>query len=201
MYTLIAATTNAHKLREIRSILNIRSIALKSLADFKNSPTVIEDGQTFEENAIKKAREYYEFFRQPVIADDSGLEVDALNNEPGVFSARYAGERATDADNNRLLLERMRHIPAEKRQARFICTVCFTDGKNLKTFTGVRQGIILHELQGEKGFGYDPLFFIPEYQKTYAQMDREEKNRISHRGLAFAQLKAYLEEKLNFSEI
>jgi len=196
MYTLIIATTNSHKVKEIKSLLDISGLELKSLADFEGYPEVVEDGHTFEENALKKALAYFNFFEQPVIADDSGLEVDVLNNEPGIFSARYAGEKATDEDNNRYLLKKMKGVPRNRRTARFVCSVCFMDGKEQRIFTGVREGIILDNLKGSKGFGYDPLFFVPEYDKTYAQLTAEEKNRISHRGLAFTRLKEYLTERL-----
>jgi len=197
MYKLIIATTNPYKVKEIKSLLDIDGLELKSLSDFEDYPSVTEDGRTFEENAAKKAQAYFEFFQKPVIADDSGLEVDALNNEPGIYSARYAGEQATDADNNRRLLEKMKGMPTGQRTARFVCSVCFMDGVDKKIFTGIRKGFILDKLQGREGFGYDPLFFVPEYFKTYAQMNAEEKNHVSHRGLAFAQLREYLINKMH----
>ncbi|HID38100.1 MAG TPA: RdgB/HAM1 family non-canonical purine NTP pyrophosphatase, partial [Calditrichaeota bacterium] len=173
MYKLIIATTNPYKVKEIKSLLDIDGLELKSLSDFEDYPSVTEDGRTFEENAAKKVQAYFEFFQKPVIADDSGLEVDALNNEPGIYSARYAGEQATDADNNRRLLEKMKGMPTGQRTARFVCSVCFMDGVDKKIFTGIRKGFILDKLQGREGFGYDPLFFVPEYFKTYAQMNAE----------------------------
>ena len=195
MYTLLVATTNPHKVKEIKSLLDIAGLKLLGLSDFDRYPKVIEDGKTFDENAVKKAETYFDYFGIPVIADDSGLEVDILKGEPGVYSARYAGEHATDADNNALLLKRLRGVPSQKRGAHFVCSVCFADATERRLFRGVREGRILEHPQGKGGFGYDPLFFVPALNKTFAQLSESEKNSISHRAMAFAELKKFLQEK------
>ncbi len=184
MHILIVATTNKDKIREFSRLLTQLDFELKSLKDFGSFPAVHEDGHTFAENAAKKARSYFDYFKEAVIADDTGLVVPALHNEPGVQSARYAGKNADYMQNNRLLMERIKKIPPENRTAYFTCTICYKDEKHEKFFSGRTQGIILDELQGNEGFGYDPLFFVPERNKTYAQLTIDEKNHISHRGKA-----------------
>lgn len=196
MFSLIIATTNPNKVSEIGLQLDTRSIILKSLADFQNFPQVEEDGATFKDNALKKAREYFRFFNLPVVADDSGLVVPALNDEPGVFSARYAGPGATYEDNNRLLIKKIKQISEKERLGKFICQICYKDGYEERIFSGITKGIILTHLTGEKGFGYDPLFYIAELNKTYAQLTTEEKNRISHRGKAIYGLNEFLKNKI-----
>ena len=203
MFTLIAATTNKNKLTEIRKEFDDDRIVLKSLADFSNYPEVIENGATFSENASQKARIYFDYFKKPVIADDSGLMVEALNNEPGVYSARYAGQNADYSANNKLLIEKIKNIPEEKRSAQFVCIICFKDENEEVFFEGIAEGIILTELRGKGGFGYDPLFYIPSLGKTYAQLSLEEKNALSHRGKALRKFEKYIREKLNiqFSQV
>lgn len=196
LFTLLAATSNQHKLVEIANTLADIPLQLKCLNEYSNYPQVNEDGSTFEENARKKARAYFEYSGLPTFADDSGLVVPALNGEPGVHSARYAGEKANYADNNRLLLEKIKSIPVDKREGQFICTICYIDEKYQECITGVSAGIILDRLQGTKGFGYDPLFYVPELGKTYAELLMEEKNLISHRGRAMILFREFLKNKI-----
>jgi len=196
MLTLIAATTNKHKLIEIQKLMCDINIKLKSLSDYSGYPDVIEDGKTFEENALKKARAYFNHFGLPVFADDSGLVVPALNNEPGVYSARYAGEHASYADNNKLLMKKIKKVDPNSRQGIFVCTICYKDDSHEKLLTGTTEGIILDELRGEGGFGYDPLFYLPGLNKCFAELSMEKKNDLSHRGKATIMLKEYLKNTI-----
>lgn len=196
MFELIVATQNTHKLDEIRPLLSNRPVQLKSLADFDTIPEIIEDGQTFEENAAIKAEICFKQFKQAVFADDSGLEVPALNNEPGIFSARYAGEHANHQANNLLLLKNMKHLSGPQRAARFVSTICYMDENGTYFFTGIAEGLILEHLQGRKGFGYDPLFFLPELNKTFAELSLEEKNRYSHRGKSVRKFIDFLDNRI-----
>lgn len=198
---ILIATGNAHKLSEIRDILADSGVELLGANDLGLSLEVDENGATFAENAALKARAFFEAARLPVLADDSGLEVPALNNAPGVYSARYAGEHANYARNNAYLLEQMRGLTGEERKARFVCTVCFKTEENEWFFTGTTEGYILDRLEGEQGFGYDPLFYVPELDRTYAQLSSEEKNRISHRGKALKKFKIFLQEYLKKIDI
>ncbi|HTP64743.1 MAG TPA: XTP/dITP diphosphatase [Geobacteraceae bacterium] len=193
MKELLAATGNRGKLAEIRGLLRDTVEILYSPDDFPAIPPVIEDGENFTENALKKALSAVRATGKPVIADDSGLEVDALGGRPGVLSARYAGEKAGDAANNARLLQELAHVPEERRSAAFRCVIalCLADG-SCRTFTGELKGVILKEPRGTGGFGYDPLFLVPEYGLTLAELSMEIKNVISHRGKAFDLLKAYL---------
>ena len=193
MKELLVATGNKGKLRELEVLLTGIVDRLYSLADFPDVPSVEEDGLTFAENALKKARSAAAATGMPVIADDSGLVVDALDGRPGVFSARFAGEGAGDAANNAKLLEEMRAVPAGQRSAAFKCAIayCRPDGE-CHTFTGELGGVILEWPAGEGGFGYDPLFLVPEYNQTLAELPMEIKNRISHRGAAFRSLQEHL---------
>jgi XTP/dITP diphosphohydrolase len=190
---LLVATGNKGKMNEIRQILAGFFEHLYCLGDFPNLPEVIENGLTFEENACKKALSAARATGIPSIADDSGLVVDALGGRPGVHSARYAGTGASDAENNRRLLDEMAGIMNHQRTASFYCAValCFPDG-TCKTFCGTLNGVLLNSPQGAGGFGYDPLFFIPEYGKTLAELGLEVKNGISHRGRALEKLAKYL---------
>jgi XTP/dITP diphosphohydrolase len=193
MKELLIATGNRGKFAEIQELLKETVEIFYSPEDFPSLPEVIEDGDTFEENAVKKGRSAAAATGKPVIADDSGLEVECLGGAPGVRSARYAGEMADDAANNDKLLKAIAHIPGEKRNAAFRCVValCFPDGR-CHTFSGSLKGIILKEPRGDGGFGYDPLFLVPEYQKTLAELPMEVKNTISHRGRALQELKHFL---------
>jgi XTP/dITP diphosphohydrolase len=198
MVSIIATTTNRHKFHEIAAILNLPKVRLLSLLDLGHhisAMDVEETGNTFEENAAIKAREYFRVIRRPLFADDSGLEVPALNNEPGVYSARYAGPGANYADNNRLLIQKIRDIPDSERGARFVCTICYKDEEQEAFFTGITEGLITDHLRGEQGFGYDPLFHVPGLGKTFAELTTEEKNALSHRGKAVRKLRSFLIEK------
>jgi XTP/dITP diphosphohydrolase len=184
---VIAATKNIGKLAEIREILKPLNIEVEAPA---NLPDVDEDGDTFEQNAIKKAAYICHYFKKAAIADDSGLEVDALDGKPGVYSARFAGLSATDEANNQKLLKLMKDVPGKKRTARFksVVALALPDGR-LYTAEGVCEGLITMEPKGNSGFGYDPLFFVPEEDKTFGEMTAERKNSLSHRAKALKELK------------
>ncbi len=191
---LLLATRNRDKFKEIKEILGENKWKLLSLEDFPETAEVIENGKTFSDNALKKARAAFKATGIPSLADDSGLEVDCLSGAPGVLSSRFAGEKATYRDNNEKLLSLMKDVPMERRRARFKCVVALVDDKEEKWVEGVCEGIILSEYRGENGFGYDPLFFVPEKNKTFAEMTRREKNEISHRGKAFRKMADLLRE-------
>jgi len=203
MKRLILASNNKKKINEMKEILKELDIDVKSLENENINIDVIEDGKTFEENAKKKAKEIYEFLLERgdknfiVLSDDSGLAVDYLNGEPGIYSARYAGEHGNDKRNNEKLLENLKGVQKENRGAKFICQLAmFTDqGKYFKV-TGDVRGSIIEELHGEGGFGYDPLFFYEPLGKTFGQLTSEEKNKISHRGVALKELKRTISEIL-----
>lgn len=193
---LLVATTNSGKLAEVEAALKDFPIQIIPLNDLCNFPSVVEDGRTFEENALKKVRTLAEFSGNLTLADDSGLEVDALNGAPGIHSARYSGEDANDARNNEKLLRVLQDLPWEKRGARFVCVMALcgpTSGRPREwIFHGECEGWIAFTPRGENGFGYDPLFFYPPLGKTFAEIDRETKGRFSHRGKALANLKQAL---------
>jgi XTP/dITP diphosphohydrolase len=177
-------------------MLDELNITLCSLNDYGNIPEILEDGQTFLDNALKKARIVSEFTGETVLADDSGLEVDVLDGRPGIFSARYAGPNATDEENIQKLLEALRGVPPEKRGAAFRCVlVLYQPDSRFETFDGHWQGKISERPLGNNGFGYDPVFFLPVYGLTAAQLPPEVKNRLSHRAQVFQQLKIYLQTK------
>jgi len=168
-------------------------IELVSLNDYSNVPEIIEDGMSFRENALKKARIISEFTGETVLADDSGLIVDALNGEPGIYSSRYAGPTATDVENNAKLLAELKNVPAEKRTASFHCAlVLYRKDGTFDSFEGKWQGQIIDERRGSNGFGYDPIFWVPELKMTAAELPADVKNKVSHRGQAFAKLKSSL---------
>ncbi|MCM0083888.1 XTP/dITP diphosphatase [Geomonas sp. Red32] len=198
MKEVIVATGNKGKLREFAELLKGVVDTVLSPADFGGLPEVEEDGETFEANAVKKARSAALLTGKPVLADDSGLCVDFLGGRPGVYSARFAGEGAGDAANNALLLSEMAGVPAEKRQAAFHCVIalCLPDG-SCRTFDGAISGVILEEARGEGGFGYDPLFLVPEYGQTFSELPMEIKNAISHRGRAMQMLREALAADAN----
>ncbi len=185
---LLVATGNRGKLKEIREILS--GIQVLGLFDIGIEADVEETGTTFAENAYIKAFEISKRSGFPVLADDSGLEVDALGGRPGVYSARFAGENATDDDNVKKLLDELKDVPENKRNARFACAMCliFPDGRKIESFGVSCPGIILNNKRGENGFGYDPVFFAPEFGKTFSEMTMEEKNKVSHRKAALADL-------------
>jgi XTP/dITP diphosphohydrolase len=192
MRKFIAATKNKGKLMEISEILRDFPFNILSMEEVGITKDIEEYGSTFEENALIKAREIFEMTKEMVMADDSGLEVDFLNGAPGIYSSRFAGEGATDKEKNKKLLSLLENVPFEKRTARFVCIVAviMPDGSHF-VVRGTCEGYIGLEEIGNNGFGYDPLFFIKEYNKTTAEMLPEEKHKISHRGRA---LKAMVEK-------
>ena len=190
---VIIASNNIHKLTEIKQMLKDFPFDVVSLNEAGINIEVVEDGKTFEENAYKKASEIMKITNEAVIADDSGLEVSALNGAPGVYSARFAGEHGNYKKNNLKLLEVLKEIPYDKRGARFVTTIVYLtpEGKKI-TAHGHVNGIIGFEEKGSNGFGYDPLFIVPELNKTFAELEPEEKNAISHRSRALSDLKKQL---------
>ncbi|MFW6112998.1 MAG: XTP/dITP diphosphatase [Thermodesulfobacteriota bacterium] len=197
-FTLVMATRNAGKVRELADLLGDLNVRLLSLNDFPELPEIPEEGATFADNAAAKARAVARLTGLPALADDSGLEVAALGGRPGVFSARYAQDRTggatpTDEDNWRKLLEELKDVPPAERQARFICEIAlaFPHGR-LVTTRGELAGTIALEPRGTQGFGYDPVFWLPDYQATVAELDPAVKNRLSHRGRALQKLKDIL---------
>lgn len=195
MKRLVLATTNSGKVRELKRLLADVPLEVCSLASYPPLPPVEEDGAGFLENACKKARAVARHTGEMTLADDSGIEVDALQGAPGVHSARYAGPNATDGENVAKLLEAMQGVPQEKRTAAFRCVLvlCDTEGHSV-VFEGTWTGQISEAPCGDGGFGYDPLFFVPEAGRTAAQMTPEEKNRLSHRARALEELKRYLRD-------
>ncbi len=193
MFELIVATGNKDKFREIKSILKGLKAKLYSLNDFSKAPKIVEDGDTFLDNAAKKAVVVSDFFSGCAVADDSGLEVDFLDGRPGIYSARFAGKKAGYSANNEKLLKLLKTVPFKKRKARFVCCVCFAcNGRVIKHFYGYLRGYIVEQPKGKNGFGYDPLFYVPFYEKTLAQMPAKIKNSISHRHNAFVKFERYL---------
>jgi XTP/dITP diphosphohydrolase len=186
MKRIVLATNNEHKIREIKQILSGLPAEILTLEDFPGAPRVEETGKTLEENAILKAEAVQGFTGLPSLADDSGLEVDALRGAPGVLSSRFAGEHCSFEDNNRKLLRMMSDVPQNRRTARFVCVVAWArDPEHITTLRGEVEGVIALEERGENGFGYDPVFYLPNLNKTFAQLPFEEKNKISHRARAF----------------
>ena len=191
---VIVATRNKGKLREFRDALKGLNLRIYGLSDFSDVPEIEEDGQSFTENALKKARFYSSYFGKLTLADDSGLEVASLKGEPGVHSARYAGERASSQENNQKLLEEMQGVPISKRGARFRCIVAVrSPGGREVLAEGSCTGRIGFKEKGRKGFGYDPLFILPRAGRTMAELSLEEKNRISHRGKALRKIRKVIQ--------
>ncbi|MEK4166944.1 XTP/dITP diphosphatase [Anoxybacillus sp. FSL W8-0104] len=189
MKRMIIATKNKGKIAEFQQLFAKKGVEIRSLLDYDDVPDVEETGKTFAENAILKATTIANMFHEPVIADDSGLIVDALNGEPGVYSARYAGEGKNDQANIEKVLTKLQGVPFEQRTARFHCTLAVAKPNgDVTTVDGVCEGYITEEPVGENGFGYDPIFFVPEKQRTMAQLTKEEKNEISHRAKALQHL-------------
>ena len=196
MHRILIATSNPGKLRDFAGAASSRGIEIASIPGFTSLPAVVEDGLTFEANARKKAEHYSRYAPgEIVLADDSGLEVDALGGAPGVHSARYAADaphllenNTEDEANNARLTRELRNVPPEKRTGRFVCVIAAArDGDTLAVFRGQAEGIILESPRGSNGFGYDPLFYFPQIQKTFAELPAEEKAQYSHRGAAFRQ--------------
>ena len=195
IHELVLATRNRHKVEELIALLRDLGIAIRTLDEFPAAPDVVEDGGTCEANAIKKARAIAEFTGFPAVADDTGLEVDALGGRPGVYAARYAGEDATYEDNCRKLLRELMGVPHERRTARFltVAAIALPSGR-VQVAQGTLDGVIAEEASGNLGFGYDPVFLVPELSKTLAQLSADQKNMISHRAKAFTKAKALLRE-------
>jgi len=192
---IIVATRNPGKVREIRRVMKDLDVKIHSLRDFPDAPAIEEDGKSFSENALKKARFYARYFGETAIADDSGVEVDALKGRPGIYSARYVREGASDRENNRKLLREMEGIPLSRRGATFRCSIAIVSpGVKEEVVEGACRGRIGFRETGRKGFGYDPLFLLPRYGKVMAQLSLDEKNRISHRGKALRKLRKVIGE-------
>ena len=193
---MIFATGNENKMKEIREILGALPLEILSMKEAGVSADIVEDGKTFEENALIKARAICNLAGEMVLSYDSGVEIDYLNKEPGIYSARYMGEDTSYHIKNKSLIDRLEGVPDEKRTARFVCAIAavFPDGKEL-VVRGTVEGIIGYEEKGENGFGYDPIFYLPERGCTTAELPPEEKNSISHRGNALRLMKELLERE------
>ncbi len=195
---LVIATKNQGKLKEIKDLLRDLDIKVTSLADYPEAPEIIEDGKSFKQNALKKAETIAQYTGKLTLGEDSGLEVRALDNAPGIYSARFSGPKATDEKNNIKLLDSLKDVPMEERQACYRCVVAIVGSKGeiVGILSGMCSGFIALYPKGENGFGYDPLFYIPRYKKTFGELDPAIKARISHRARAFKKVKIYLEEYL-----
>ncbi len=193
MKKLIFATGNENKMKEIRMILGDLDYEILSMKEAGIDVDIIEDGKTFEENAMIKAKAISKIANCLVLADDSGLEVDYMDKQPGIMSARWMGEDTSYRIKNQKIIDNLEGVPKEQRTARFVCAIAaaFPDGKVI-TKRGTIEGIIGYEERGENGFGYDPIFFVPEFGKTTAELSPEEKNKISHRGKALRMMKPEL---------
>lgn len=198
MRKIIFATGNEEKMREIREILALLPVEVLSMKEARIQANIIEDGKTFEENAVIKAKAIAQLSEEIVLADDSGLVIDYLNGEPGIYSARYMGEDTSYRIKNGNLIQRLEGVPDEERTARFVCAIAaaFPDGTVLTT-EGTVEGRIGYEEKGENGFGYDPIFYLPEYGCTTAQLTEEKKNEISHRGKALRKMVEKLRERVD----
>jgi XTP/dITP diphosphohydrolase len=195
MKKVIFATTNEGKMKEIREILKDLDIELLSLKDAGLNPDIDENGSSFEENAIIKAKQVMELTGEIVLADDSGIEVDYLNKAPGVYSARFMGEDTPYTVKNQYIIDQLKNTADEERSARFVCVIaCALTGGEILTSRGTIEGYIAKQISGENGFGYDPIFYVPEYHCTTAQMLPAQKNEISHRGKALRALKDELKK-------
>jgi XTP/dITP diphosphohydrolase len=193
MKELVLATRNRHKGEELSALLADLGIRIRTLEEFPDAPEVVEDGETCEANAIKKATAVARHTGLLAVADDTGLMVEALGGRPGVYAARYAGEQATYEDNWRKLLRELKDIPRERRRARFVTVAAIArPSGDVKAVEGVLEGLITDAPSGSEGFGYDPVFWVPELGRTLAQLTPEEKNRISHRARALAKVKEIL---------
>src|SRR6204780_946307 len=200
MRRVLIATSNPGKLRDFAGAAARHGVEIAGIPDFSSLPPVVEDGLTFEANARKKAEAYGRYVPgETVVADDSGLEIDALKGAPGVHSARYAADRPDQVDantddqaNNARVLRELRDLPPNQRRGRFVCGLAAArDGKTLATFRGTAEGVILDPPRGTSGFGYDPLFYFPQIKKTFAELSAEEKSEYSHRGAAFREFLAW----------
>ena len=197
---ILFATGNQGKMKEVREILADLGVEVISMREAGVSAEIVEDGETFEENAVIKARTIMELTGEVTLADDSGLEIDALGGEPGVYSARYMGEDTSYHIKNNNLIRRLSQVPRQQRTARFVCSIAaaFPDGEIITT-DGVIEGLIGYEEAGENGFGYDPIFVVPQLGCTTAQLSDEQKNEISHRGKALRKMKEELRKRMELS--
>ncbi len=194
---IVIATSNQNKLKEFKALLKDYAVTILSLKDFPHIPAIVEDGESFYENALKKATTVARHSGELTIADDSGIEVDALGGRPGIYSSRFAGENATDEENNDKLLKELKGVPPDKRGACFKCVLVVTTPEGKTDFVeGECRGVIIDEFKGNYGFGYDPLFLVPEYNKTFSEISPEEKNKISHRSRALHKLLKLLPDYL-----
>lgn len=197
--TIVIATGNEGKAKEFEALFSKKGLSIKTLKDFPELEDVEETGETFAENAMLKAETISEKLNTLVLADDSGLKVDALGGQPGVYSARYAGIEKNDAKNNAKLLSELSELPEEERKAQFHCTLALAKpGKESLVIEGEIKGHIIAVPKGNNGFGYDPLFYVPELDKTMAELSAEEKNKISHRAVALKKLEKELDEWLQY---
>lgn len=192
MRKLIIATKNKGKVKEIKALLADLPFEVLSLEDAGIHQDIVEDGHTFEENSLIKARAIHQLTGQMVLADDSGLEVDYLNGAPGIYSARFLGAEVSDKDRYQGILTMLEGVPENERTARFVCVASIIGSEIAITERGELEGLIAEEPSGDHGFGYDPIFFVPEYKKTVAELDDTVKNRISHRGKAFLKVAEHL---------
>ncbi len=191
--TIIFATTNEGKMKEIRKILSDLEYDIISMKEAGISIDIVEDGSTYEENAIIKAKTIMEMTGKIVLADDSGLEVDAMDKAPGIYSARFLGENTTYDIKNNYIIEQLKDVTDKERTARFVCAIaCAFPSGEIETTRGTIEGYIGYRIAGENGFGYDPIFMVPEYGCTSAELSAEMKNKISHRGLALEKMKEIL---------
>ncbi|MDO8580341.1 MAG: XTP/dITP diphosphatase [Candidatus Omnitrophota bacterium] len=198
MRELVIATTNQGKLKEIKELLKGVPVNITSLKDYPDCPPVEEDGKTFAQNALKKAATVAFYTKKLTLGEDSGLEVKALRNQPGIYSARFAGDNANDRRNNAKLLRSLKGVPLAKRQARYRCYAALVDAKTIvDVVNGSCNGVIGLRSQGKNGFGYDPLFIVPQYGKTFGQLNGAIKAKISHRAKALKKIKKVLQEILN----
>ena len=197
MKELVVATKNKGKLREIKELLKDFDLKITSLSDYPDAPDIEEDGKSFAQNAIKKAATIALYTKKLTLGEDSGLEVKALKNQPGIYSARFSGAKATDSRNNQKLMRSLKGVPMKKRQARYRCFAALVDAKRvINVLNGSCSGLISTKAKGRNGFGYDPYFFIPRYGKTFGELDPSIKAKISHRARALRKVKKVLEKYL-----
>ncbi|MFC1645900.1 RdgB/HAM1 family non-canonical purine NTP pyrophosphatase [Candidatus Omnitrophota bacterium] len=190
---IVIATRNKKKLKEIKYMLKGMNLKITSLADYENLPKIIEDGLTFQQNAIKKSATIAQYLKKLTIGEDSGLEIKALDKRPGVYSSRYSGKGATDKKNNSKALRELRNVSFNKRSASYVCSVAISDRhKLLGVFEGRCKGLITRKERGKAGFGYDPLFLIAKYNKTFGELGEEIKHKMSHRYKAFRKVRDFI---------
>jgi XTP/dITP diphosphohydrolase len=195
---LVLATNNEDKIKEIMHLLDDLPVTILTRSDFLDFPNPEETGETLEDNAVHKAKEIQAFCDLPALADDSGLEVDALDGAPGVYSSRYAGEDVTYRDNNEKLLRELKGVPADKRTSHFRCVIAIAwDANDVETVEGHADGIITEDIDGKEGFGYDPVFYYPPRGKRFSEMTIDEKNQVSHRGKALQEIRTVIIDRLN----